>query len=215
MDSKFCNGLSPYLNSAAKRCFDIIVCLILFVPAVLILLVILSIVSIIDGRPVLFFQRRIGKDGREFVMPKVRTLKKHAHPSKPACSYNIETFTTKTGTFLRRHRLDELPQIFSVLAGQMSLVGPRPELPDEVKKYSPKQLRRLSAKPGLTGLWQIRASRSQPMYKNIKYDLYYITNASLWLDIKILAQTPPFVLRKKSKNFHEDSVYTYNLSIPE
>ncbi len=215
MDNKLCKGHSPYLDSAAKRCLDIIVCLIFFVPVVLILLVILPIVLIVDGRPVLFFQKRCGKDGQEFVIPKVRTLKNHAHPNKPTCSYDIDAFTTRTGSFLRRHRFDELPQIFSVLAGKMSLVGPRPELPDVVKIYSAKQRKRICAKPGLTGLWQIKASRSQPIHKNIKYDLYYIENASLWLDIKILAATVPFVLKAESKIFYENSVYTYNLSMPQ
>jgi len=215
MDNKFCKGHSVYLDSAAKRSFDIIVCLFFLVPTVLILLVILPVVLIFDGKPILFFQRRCGKGSREFIMPKIRTLKNHAHPNKPTCSYDIDAFTTKTGRFLRRHRLDELPQISSVLAGQMSLVGPRPELPHVVENYSPQERKRLSAKPGLTGLWQIMASRSQPIHKNIKYDLYYINNASLWLDIRILAQTLPFVLKAESKIFYEDSLFTYNLSVSE
>jgi len=216
MDKRFSSHrYSPYLGSTTKRYLDIIVCLILLVPVLSILLVISVVVLIIDGWPVLFFQRRCGKDGREFIMPKIRTLKNHAHPNKPTCSYDIDAFTTKTGRFLRRHRLDELPQVFSVLAGKMSLVGPRPELPDVVKNYSAKELKRLCARPGLTGLWQIKAPRNQPIHKNIKYDLYYINNASLWLDIRILAETIPFVLRAKSKNFYEDSLYTYNLSLSQ
>ena len=216
MDKRFSDHrYSTYLDSVTKRCLDIIICLLLFVPALLILLVILPVVLIVDGRPVLFFQRRCGKNGREFIMPKIRTLKNHAHPNKPTCSYDIEAFTTKTGRFLRSHRLDELPQIFSVLAGQMSLVGPRPELPHVVENYSSKEQKRLLAKPGLTGLWQIRASRSQPIHKNIKYDLYYIENASIWLDIKIMAQTIPFVLKAESKIFYENNLYTYNLSVSQ
>ncbi len=203
MNNRFSNQCySPYLDSSAKRCVDIIVCLILFVPAALILLIILPVVLIVDGRPVLFFQKRCGRNGREFLMPKIRTLKNHAHPNKPACSYNIEAFTTKTGRFLRRHRLDELPQIFSVLTGKMSLVGPRPELPDVVKNYTAKELKRLCAKPGLTGLWQVKAPHNQPIHKNIRYDLYYLKKASLWLDIRILAKTIPFVLRTESKFFY-------------
>jgi lipopolysaccharide/colanic/teichoic acid biosynthesis glycosyltransferase len=217
MDNRFSNQrYSPYLDSTVKRCLDIIVCLILLIPAILILLIVLPVVLIFDGRPVLFFQRRIGRNGREFLMPKIRTLKNHAHPNKPACSYDIEAFATKTGKFLRRHRLDELPQIFSVLARKISLVGPRPELPDVVKNYTAKELKRLCAKPGLTGLWQIKASRNQPIHKNIRYDLYYLRNASLWLDIRILVETIPFVLRAESKIFYEKNcLYTYNLSLSE
>lgn len=217
MDNRFSNQrYSPYLHSTAKRCLDIIVCLILFVPAVLILLVVLPVVLIVDGRPVLFFQRRIGRNGREFLMPKIRTLKNQAHPNKPTCSYDIDAFTTKTGRFLRRHRFDELPQIFSVLAGKMSLAGPRPELPDVVINYSAKELKRLFARPGITGLWQIRAPHNQPIHKNIRYDLYYLRHASLWLDIRILAETFPFVLKAESKIFYEKNrLYTYNLSLSE
>ncbi len=217
MDNRFSNHrYSPYLNSAVKRCLEVIVCLILLVPVVLILLVVLPAVLLFDGRPVLFFQRRVGRNGRKFLMPKIRTLKNHAHPNKPACSYDTKVFTTKTGRFLRRHRLDELPQIFSVLAGKMSLVGPRPELPDVVKKYSGKEFKRLCARPGLTGLWQIRAPHNQPIHKNIRYDLYYLRKASLWLDIRILAETVPFVLRAESKFFYEKTcLHTYGLSAAE
>jgi len=217
MDNRFSNQhYSPYLDSTAKRCLDIIVCLILLIPAVLILLAVLPVVMIVDGWPVLFFQRRIGRNGREFFMPKIRTLKKHAYPNKSACSYDIEAFSTKTGRFLRRHRFDELPQIFSVLAGKMSLVGPRPELSDVVRNYSEKELKRLCAMPGLTGLWQINAPRNQPIHKNIRYDLYYLRHASLWLDIKILVETIPFLLKAESKIFYEKNrLYTYKLSLPE
>ncbi|MHC5060702.1 MAG: sugar transferase [Planctomycetota bacterium] len=217
MDNRISNQrYSPYLDSSAKRCLDIIVCLILLLPAVLMLLVILPVALIVDGRPALFFQRRVGRGGKEFLMPKIRTLKKHAHPNKPACSYDTEAFTTKTGSLLRRHRLDELPQIFSVLAGKMSLVGPRPELPDVVKNYTAKEFKRLCARPGLTGIWQIKASRNQPIHKNIRYDFYYLRKASLRLDIRILAETIPFVLRAGSKIFHEKNhLYTYNLPVPE
>jgi len=217
MDNRISNQrYSPYLDSSAKRCLDIIVCLILLLPTILILLVIIPVVLIVDGRPALFFQRRIGRGSRKFLMPKIRTMKKHTHPNKPTCSYDTKAFTTKTGSLLRRHRLDELPQIFSVLAGKMSIVGPRPELPKVVKNYTAKEFKRLCARPGLTGLWQIRASRNQPIHKNIRYDLYYLRYASLWLDIRILAETIPFVLKAGSKIFYEKNrLYTYNLSVPE
>jgi lipopolysaccharide/colanic/teichoic acid biosynthesis glycosyltransferase len=217
MSNRFSNQCySPYLDSFAKRCLDIVVCLIFLIPAVLILLVVLPVVLIIDGRYVLFFQRRVGRKGREFLMPKIRTLKNHVPPNKPAFSYDIEALTTKTGRFLRRHRLDELPQVFSVLAGRMSLVGPRPELPSIVKNYTANELERLYAKPGLTGLWQLKAPHDEPIHRNIQYDIYYMRKASLWLDIRILAATIPFVLKAESKIFYEkDRLYTCNLSLPK
>ena len=205
---------SPYLESTTKRSFDIIICLILLLPATLTLMIILPVVLLVDGLPVLFFQWRAGKGGRKFLMPKIRTLRNYAHPNKPTCSYDIDAFTTKTGLFLRKHRIDELPQIFSVLSGKMSLVGPRPELSYMIENYTVKELKRLYVKPGLTGLWQIKAPRSQPIHENIRYDLCYLRKASLWFDIKILAGTIPFVLKIKPKTFYEkDRVYISNLSV--
>ena len=159
------------------------------------MLFIIPIVFVVDGRPVLLFQRRIGRNGREIIVPKIRTLKNNIHPNKPACVKEIEVFMTKTGGFLRRHRLDELPQIFSILAGQMSLVGPRPELTDIVNCYTAREMKRLCARPGLTGFWQIKGPRNQPIHENIKYDIYYLRKANLWFDIKILIGTAPFVLK--------------------
>ena len=217
MDKRFSDQCySSYLDSTTKRCLDVIVCLIFLIPAVLIQLAILLVVLIVDGRPVLFFQRRVGRNGREFLMPKIRTLRNHTHPNKPACSYDIESFATKTGKFLRKHRLDELPQVFSILAGKMSLVGPRPELPGVVKNYTARELKRLCATPGLTGMWQINAPHNQPIHENMRYDLYYLRKASFWLDIRMLAGTIPFVLRAESKFFYEENhLYTYNLSLSE
>lgn len=213
MDSRTCGKrYSPYLDSYVKRGLDITVCLLLMMPTILILLVIMLTVLIFDGKPVIFFQKRVGKGGKQFVMAKVRTMKKHTPPSKPACSYDTAMFTTKTGRFLRKHRLDELPQIFSVLAGRMSLVGPRPELPNVVKNYKKKELKRICIRPGITGLWQIRAPHNQPIHRNIRYDLYYLKKANLMFDIRILAATIPFVLKQKKRN-NENCIYTYNLSL--
>jgi colanic acid/amylovoran biosynthesis glycosyltransferase len=190
---------SPYLNSITKRIFDLFICALLLVPSILILLLLAVVVLILDGRPVFFVQKRSGKNGKIFCMPKIRTLKIGTDPDKPACSYDINAFTTTVGKFLRRYRLDELPQIFVVMTGRMSLVGPRPELPIVVKNYSKKEARRLITMGGITGLWQVKAGRDQPIHKNIRYDLYYLRKASLWLDIKILIATIPFVLNQQTK----------------
>ena len=198
MNKSFLHYYSPYLDSTTKRCFDVFVRMMLLPSVILTLLVILAVVFVVDGRPVLFFQRRVGKNNEEFVLPKIRTLKKYAHPDKPTHMNDISTLTTKTGKFLRIHRLDELPQIFSVLMGKMSLVGPRPELPNVINGYSQKERRRLCVCPGLTGLWQIRASRKQPIHENIQNDFYYLRKANLWLDIRILAETVSFVLKAES-----------------
>ena len=191
---------SPYIDSRAKRCFDLLLCTAVILPSAIILSVTLIAVLLFDGLPLMFFQKRTGRNGRSFYMPKVRTLKKGTLPDKPSCSFDVDRFTTLTGRFLRTHRIDELPQLFCVLTGRMSMVGPRPELESIANGYNFKQLKRLSARPGITGLWQIKGSRNKPIHKDIKYDLYYLRKASLSLDIKILLKTITFVLKTgKSK----------------
>lgn len=120
---------SRYLDSRTKRCFDILVCAILFFPSLVLMGFLALIVLIRDGRPVFFVHRRVGRDGELFWMPKLRTLRTDADPYKPSSSSDNSLLITATGKFLRRHRLDELPQLLPVLTGHMSLVGPRPDLP--------------------------------------------------------------------------------------
>lgn len=207
---------SKYLNSRCKRCFDIAVCLLIFVPASAVIILIGLATLIIEGRPVFFAHYRAGKNGRLFLMPKIRTMHTNANPYKPSQEFENGRFFTITGKFLRRHRLDELPQIFSVLTGQMSLVGPRPELPSVAEKYTSFEKKRLAARPGITGLWQIMGNRKEAMHKGIKYDLYYLRKANLLLDIKILAMTIPFVLYPKpTGKTYENCIYTYNISLPD
>ena len=205
---------SHYLDSGTKRCFDVVVCIVLSIPALTIIMLLALVILIVEGRPVFFVQQRAGKKGKLFLMPKIRTLRSGPIACEQSCESDKEPFLTVTGGFLRRHRLDELPQIFSVLRGQMSLVGPRPELPNIVATYAPIHSKRLAAKPGITGLWQIKGSRKAAIHKNIKYDLDYLRKAGLWLDIKILIQTIPFVLKPKgAKHVYENRIYAYNVSL--
>lgn len=190
---------SPYLDSWVKRCFDLLFCTAVILPSAVLLSAALIAVLLFDGLPLMFFQKRTGRNGRSFYMPKIRTLKKETLPDKPSCSLDVDRFTTSTGRFLRTHRIDELPQIFCVLTGRMSLVGPRPELESIANRYNSKHLKRLLARPGITGLWQIKGSRNKPIHKDIKYDLYYLRKASLSLDIKILLKTIVFVLKTEKK----------------
>lgn len=190
-----CHRYPPYHNSILKRFVDIIICLLLIVPACVVMLLIILMVLIIDGRPVIFWQNRSGKNGVIFKMPKIRTLRNQAHPNTPSYCCDIETFAFPLSKTIRRYRLDELPQIFTILIGKMSLVGPRPALPHVVKNYTKKQNRRLYAKPGLTGLWQIKAPRDEPIHNNVRYDLYYLRKAGISLDMKILAGTILFLVK--------------------
>jgi lipopolysaccharide/colanic/teichoic acid biosynthesis glycosyltransferase len=101
---------------------------------------------------------------------------------------------TRLGRFIRRYSLDELPQLFNVLKGEMSMVGPRPELPRIVQQYEPWQYKRLAVPPGITGWWQVSGRSELPMHLNTQYDLYYISNYSFFLDLAILARTVRTVL---------------------
>ena len=198
MDSDTRNQVcSMYLHSWTKRAFDIVMCSLLLLPASIIMGLAGLRILIREGRPVFFIHHRAGKNGKLFWLPKLRTLHVDADPYEPSTESNNELLVTVTGKSLRRHRLDELPQLFSVLTGRMSLVGPRPELPNVVATYGSLHRKRLLAKPGITGLWQIMGDRNVKMHQDIKYDLYYLRKASLWLDIKILIMTVPFVLNPK------------------
>jgi len=147
-----------------------------------------------DG-PVLFVQDRIGKNGTPFKMFKFRTMYTSApkHAYSPISAYDPRI--TKIGRFLRRTSLDEVPQLLNVVKGDMSLVGPRPEMPFIVDQYSDLHRQRLQAIPGITGLWQISAGRKQLIHENIQYDLYYIRNQSFFMDLSILLHTAAFAMR--------------------
>ncbi|MFC1676510.1 sugar transferase [Planctomycetota bacterium] len=190
-------GYSKYLNSRTKRGFDIVMCIVLFFPAVAAIAFLGLLLLVKEGMPILFIQQRTGKNGKVFQMPKFRTLDVRANPNMPSPKGDDNPLITNAGKLIRKHRLDELPQLFSVIAGQMSLVGPRPELPHIVATYESVHKKRILAKPGITGLWQIMGNHKVAIHQNIKYDLYYLRKASLWLDMKILALTIAFVLKPK------------------
>jgi lipopolysaccharide/colanic/teichoic acid biosynthesis glycosyltransferase len=120
-------------------------------------------------------------------------MRTETDPYCPAPTESDDPRVTRFGRFLRRTSLDELPQLLNVLRGEMSLVGPRPEMPFIVEKYEPWQRRRLDVKPGITGLWQVIGRKNLPLHLNMEYDLYYIKNQSLLLDIEILLKTIPAV----------------------
>jgi len=169
----------------------------LLLPALFIMGLASLYIFIREGRPVFFIHYRAGKNGKLFRLPKLRTLSVYTDPYKPPTDFDKEFFVTMTGKSLRRHRIDELPQLFPVLTGRMSMVGPRPELPNVVEKYRRVDRKRLLVRPGVTGLWQIMADHNIRLKNDIKYDLYYLRRASLWLDMKILIMTVPFVLNPK------------------
>jgi exopolysaccharide biosynthesis polyprenyl glycosylphosphotransferase len=158
--------------------------------------------------PILYRQQRVGKDGRPFSMFKFRSMCQDAErrlealraqneATGPLFKMRQDPRVTRVGRVLRRWSLDELPQLFNVLRGEMSLVGPRPPLPTEVQKYEDWQLGRLRAVPGLTGLWQVSGRSEVPFHDMVRLDLHYIRNWSLALDFEILLRTIPAVLTNR------------------
>jgi exopolysaccharide biosynthesis polyprenyl glycosylphosphotransferase len=136
-----------------------------------------------------FVHERIGRDGRPFRMIKLRTLREDVGAYEEAPRGADDPRITPYGRWLRATSIDELPQLWNVLRGEMSIVGPRPEMPFVVERYDEWQRRRLAVKPGITGLWQILGRKDLPMHENLQYDFYYIRNRSLALDASILLRT--------------------------
>jgi lipopolysaccharide/colanic/teichoic acid biosynthesis glycosyltransferase len=150
--------------------------------------------------PILYRSLRVGRCGRVFVCYKFRTMVVNADDRKESLRSRNERVgplfkmandprVTQLGKFLRRYSLDELPQLWNVLRGDMSLVGPRPHPPDDVRRYGAADLRRLQITPGLTGLWQVTARRDPSFRRNIALDLEYIERRNLWMDLAILYKT--------------------------
>ena len=180
-------------DSLVKRTFDVVLGTITAVILAPVMLLCALALAVSEGGPVLFRQQRVGENGRLFWIHKFRTMRA---PGKGESDENTEAYKraddpriTTVGRFLRRTSLDELPQLWNVLRGEMSLVGPRPELPWVVERYEPWQRQRLSVPPGMTGWWQIQGRGDRPLKENVEYDLFYIQNYSPLLDITILWKT--------------------------
>jgi len=177
------------LNAFIKRVMDLVLSsLMLFLTLPLILLI--SLIIKLDSKgPAFFKQKRVGKAGKLFRMVKFRTMFVEAPAYEVHPQDRLDPRITRAGRFLRRTSLDELPQFWNVLKGDMSIVGPRPEMEFIVEQYDELQRERLNVKPGITGLWQISADRALPIHENIDHDLFYIQNQSPLLDIVIIFKT--------------------------
>ena len=144
-----------------------------------------------DHGPVLYRQRRVGLNGAEFELLKLRTMVVGAERQGAGYAVNEgDPRITRVGRMLRRLSLDEVPQLWNVLRGDMSLVGPRPTLAYQVERYTERQRRRLAVKPGITGWAQIHGRARLPWDERIELDVWYVEHRSPWLDLKILARTP-------------------------
>lgn len=191
---------------AAKRLLDVLgasLLIVLLSPIMLTTLLVLLVTT--KGRPI-FCQQRLGLCGRPFPMFKFRTMRLDAEKVRhlvtnekdgPIFKNRRDPRITRVGRFLRSTSIDEMPQLFNVLAGHMSLVGPRPPLASEVNEYEPWQRLRLTAKPGLTCLWQVSGRCEIGFEDWVRMDIWYVNHQSLWTDLVLLVQTPWSVLSQR------------------
>ncbi len=206
------------IERLVKRTSDIIISAVSLIVLSPFLLIVSFLIKFDSSGKVLFKQERVGMDGRKFLCYKFRTMKSDSDENlhREAYRKNIEGLeeanagdeqnpvfgkvkndprVTKSGKFLRRSSFDELPQLFNVLFGDMSVVGPRPPIPYEVEEYKIHQRKRLDMKPGITGLWQVSGRNRLTFEEMVRIDLFYIENWSLWLDLKIILLTFPAILK--------------------
>jgi exopolysaccharide biosynthesis polyprenyl glycosylphosphotransferase len=205
-------------SSKLKRAFDFLISLIALIVVSPLMLVIALVIKRTDKGPVFFVQERLGKDGRPFKFYKFRSMKHNSDDAihrqfaamfingdEDGCSATNDgekLFKMKTdpritpiGGWLRKTSLDELPQLFNILRGEMSLVGPRPPIAYEIENYQPWHMERLKAVPGLTGLWQVSGRSNVSFDDMVRMDVNYINQWSLWKDVGIILKTVPVVLR--------------------
>ena len=194
-----------------KRILDL-TCILLALPVWSLLMIVITLwIKLVSAGPVFFRQERIGHRGRRFMIYKFRSMKMNAETrthetyleqlirsNSPMTKLDAvgDTRLIPGGRFLRASGLDELPQIFNVLRGEMSLVGPRPCLPREFERYQPSEQQRVNALPGLTGYWQVNGKNNTTFKEMIAMDLFYIRNMSIWLDLTIMFRTIPTLIKE-------------------
>jgi len=183
-----------YASGLFKRSFDVLGSLFLLLALSPLLFLIAILIKLDSPGPIFFRHNRVGKHGKHFLLWKFRSMKSAVPKYEVSPRSSADVRLTRVGRLIRRTSIDELPQFFNVLRGDMSLVGPRPEMPFLVARYRPFERQRLCAKPGITGLWQISAARSFPIHEHLQYDLHYIRNQNVILDCVILLRTITAVL---------------------
>jgi len=203
------SGTKPLVSGyycIVKRGFDIIVSIFTLIMLLPLYLICAIGVKINSQGSILYFQERIGKNKKPFQMIKFRSMIKYAEVGFPKLSFPDDSRVTSFGRFMRKWHLDELPQFYNILKGDMSLIGPRPERQfyiDQIIKTEPQYQELMNLKPGITSLGQIKygyAETLDQMIERLAYDIYYLENYSFWLDFYIFYQTLIFVLLRKKTN---------------
>jgi lipopolysaccharide/colanic/teichoic acid biosynthesis glycosyltransferase len=197
----------------AKRVFDLIFTLLILIPVLFVMAVVALVIRLDSEGPVVFRQRRVGLNGKEFYLLKFRSMYHNSSDtrhreaikhymnggalnghSEVQFKLDNDERITRVGRFIRKISIDELPQIFNILCGDMSLVGPRPPVPYEVDLYSAHDRLRLCGKPGLTGLWQVYGRSRVSFQEMVEMDIAYLQQQSLWQDLKLIVLTIPVVV---------------------
>jgi len=192
-----------------KRIIDIIVTFLGLPILVLVVIFVAPCIYLEDRGSILYNARRLGKNGVLFTMYKFRTMKVNAPDlrNNDGSTYNgdDDPRLTKIGRFLRKSSLDEAPQLLNVLKGEMSVIGPRPDLPEHIKQYTGNEARKLEIRPGITGYNQAYYRNTLPWKERICMDIYYIDHISMWFDIKIFFRTAVNVLKRRNINIMQEN----------
>lgn len=192
------------IRNSLKTSLDKSIALLILLALSPVLLMVYTAIYLEDRANPIFKQKRLGKDGGIFSMYKFRTMKPNAPDlrSEDGGTFNAENDprVTHVGRFLRKTSLDELPQLLNILKGEMSFIGPRPDLPDQIKLYEEEDKKRLEVRPGITGYAQVMGRNSLGFRERFKYDIEYVENYSLLFDLKILIKTVAVVFKRENVN---------------
>ncbi len=185
------------MEKTVKQIADLAVSAIVLILLSPFFIILIVIIKLFDRGPAIFKQQRAGENGRPFMFYKFRTMRTDVKPFGPSPKSADDPRLTKIGKFLREYSLDELPQLFNVLKGDMSIVGPRPLYMSQMAEWNERQKKRLLVKPGLTGLAQISGRGELTREEKLELDVKYVETASLWLDLKIILKTIAQVFNRK------------------
>ncbi len=192
------------MYQCVKRVIDFLLALILLIIASIPMLIVSIAIKLEDRGPIIYKSKRMGKSLKEFNTYKFRSMKTDRKELKSNMSH--DEMTTKVGKFIRKTSLDELPQLFNVLKGQMSFIGPRPWIPEYYEWFTDEQKRRANVLPGISGLAQVKGRNGINIFKKIDYDLEYVDNISLWMDIKCVWLTIVTLFKKSNAEISEQGI---------
>lgn len=187
-----------------KRILDFVCALTLLILASIPMICIAILIKVEDGGPIIYKSKRMGKGLKTFNTYKFRSMKTNREELHSNMAH--EQMVTKVGKFIRKTSLDELPQLFNVLKGEMSFIGPRPWIPEYYEWFTPEQKRRVDVLPGISGLAQVKGRNGISIFKKIEFDLEYVDNISLWMDIKCIWLTIVTVLKKDNAEISENGI---------